>query len=108
MEQQVWSDPAVLKRLKENFVIIGLFNDDRTKLPESEWYTSEVDGRVKKTIGARNSDYQTKHFNANAYPYYVIVDHEGNPLVEPVGYDPDIKKFIQFLDEGVEKFKNKL
>ena len=51
MEARVWSDPEVLRRLRENFVIIALYADDRTQLPESEWIKSEIDGKIKKSIG---------------------------------------------------------
>jgi len=58
MEAVVWSDPAVLKRLKEDFVVVALYVDDKTELPEAEWITSRYDGKVKKTIGKKNADIQ--------------------------------------------------
>jgi thiol:disulfide interchange protein len=104
MEQKVWSDPRVLERLRENYVIIGLYTDDRSKLPEDEWYTSQVDGKEKKTLGKQNLDYQIEKFGTNSIPYYVLVDHQGNKLAEPRGHDLDIDAFIAFLDKGVENF----
>ena len=106
MEQKVWSDPGVLQRLKEDYIIIGIFTDDRTKLPENEWYTSNVDGKVKKTLGKQNLDFQIENFKTNSIPYYVVVDHTGNPLTDPRGHDVNIEAFINFLDEGVKNFNN--
>lgn len=103
MESEVWSDAEVLKRLREDFIIIALYTDDNTKLPENEWV--EVDGKTLKTIGKQNLHFQISKYNSNAQPYYIIVDHEGNDLVEPRGYDKDIKAFIDWMEEGKAKFK---
>lgn len=104
MEAKVWSDPEVLKRLSERFVIIALYVDDRTKLPESEWITSLVDGRVKNTIGKVNEDIEISRFKTNALPLYVITDHKGNPLNLPRQHNLDVKAFIEWLDEGYNNF----
>lgn len=105
MEENVWVDPQVLKRLKEDFVMVALYIDERLELPESEWYTSEYDGKVKKTLGKRNADFQITRFRNNAQPYYVILDHNENLLAPPQGYDTDIQAFVEFLDGAKEKFK---
>lgn len=105
MEGEVWSDPAVLQRLRNDFLIIALYADDRTPLPENEWYTSKTDGKVKKTIGAKNADYLVTTFHTNSIPLYVILDTNGKPLVDPVGYSPDKQKFIDFLDKGKAAFE---
>ena len=102
MEAKVWSNPKVLKRLRQNFVIVALYVDDKTKLPENEWITSDSDRTLKKTIGKKNLDFQITHFNTNTLPYYVIIDHNGKPLTKPIGYELDVRKFIDFLDEGVK------
>lgn len=107
MEQNVWSDPAVLKRLKEDFVIVAIYVDDKTELPESEWYTSTFDGKVKKTIGKQNFDFQIVKFNGNAQPYYVLLDNDEQPLVAPKSYVPNVDDFIQFLDEATQEFKSR-
>ncbi len=104
MEAKVWSDPEVLKRLRENFVIIALYVDDRTALPESEWITSLVDGKIKKTMGKVNEDIEISMFKTNALPLYVITDHEGNPMNDPSLHNLDIKAYIKWLDEGYNKF----
>ncbi len=105
MEAKVWSDPKVLKRLREDFVIIALYVDDKTKLPESEWLTSPSDKTMKKTLGKKNLDFQITRFNTNTLPYYVIVDLNGDPLTKAIGFDPDPRKYIDFLDEGLQNFR---
>jgi len=107
MEKNVWSDPAVLKRLSEDYVVIALYVDDRTKLPESEWVTSARDGKVKNTIGKKNADLQINMYGVNAQPYYVLVDHDGNSLVPPRAFDLDIDEYVDFLDKGLEEFKKR-
>ncbi len=100
MEARVWSDPAVLQRLREDYVIVALYVDDKTELPESQWYTSPYDQRVKKTIGAQNADLQIRKYNNNAQPHYCLVDGKGNLLVAPINYDLDPGNFAAFLDSG--------
>lgn len=107
MEAEVWSDPAVLERLSRNFVIIALYVDDRYQMPREKWITSPVDGKVKKTIGARNADLQIEKFRSNTQPLYVITDPEGNLLAGPLGAEFNISKFIAFLDRGMERFHQK-
>lgn len=107
MVSKVWSDPRVLERLKNNYIIVALYIDERKELPESEWYTSTVDGKVKKTLGKQNADLQISHFNINGQPFYVLLDNNEQPLVEPRGYNTDVEAYIQFLDKGVEEYKKK-
>jgi thiol:disulfide interchange protein DsbD len=106
MEAQVWSDPEVLRRLKQ-FVIIALYVDDKTPLPENEWITSTIDGKVKKTIGALNEDIEIAMFNTNALPLYVITDHEGAPLNKPMTTNRNIDEYKAWLDDGLSKFNNR-
>ncbi len=106
MEAKVWSDPEVLRRLRDNFVIVGLYVDDRTQLPEEEWIKSEVDGKLKKTIGKINEDLEISRFRTNALPLYVITDHEGNPLNNPMGTNMNIAEYTRWLDEGLELFNS--
>ncbi|GAA0892154.1 cytochrome c biogenesis protein CcdA [Fulvivirga kasyanovii] len=105
MEAVVWSDPEVLRRLKEDYVIVALYVDDKTELPESDWYTSKYDGKVKKTIGKQNADLQITNLNNNAQPFYVLVGLDEKVLVAPVTYDRSVPNFIEFLDEGSKKFE---
>ncbi len=104
VESKVWSDPGVLRRLSENFVIIALYCDDRTRLPEDEWVTSSVDGKVKKTIGQVNTNHEIIMFGTNTQPLYAITDHQGNPLVDPMGYNMDVDEYIEWLDKGYANF----
>jgi len=97
MEASVWSDPEVLNTLRNDFVIVALYTDDRTKLPESEWFTSEVDGREKKTIGQQNIDFEITRFRTNTIPLYVIMDADGNVLGEPRGTDLDVQSYLGWL-----------
>jgi len=105
MESTVWTDQGVLQRLRENFVIIALYVDDRTKLPENEWITSSIDGKVKSTLGKINEDFEMSRFKTNALPYYVIIDNDGNTLGSPMTYNPNVAEYIKWLDEGVSLFK---
>ena len=107
MEARVWSDSRVLKRLKEDFVMVALYIDERYTLPEEQWYTSTYDNKVKKTIGKQNADFQITRFNNNAQPYYVILDHEEELLINPIAYETDIQKFIDFLDKASKEFKHR-
>jgi thiol:disulfide interchange protein len=105
MESVVWSDPEVLKRLRNNFVVVALYVDDKTELPENQWYTSSYDKKIKKTIGKQNADLQINNLNNNAQPFYVLLGNDERVLVSPYGYDKDVTTFVKFLDSGLQKFK---
>jgi len=106
MESNVWSNPEVLRRLRDEYVIVAMYVDDKKSLPESEWITSNYDGKVKKTLGKKNANYQIENYNMNAQPYYVLLDNNGQDLNTPRAYDLDVDRFIEFLDEGIKNFKN--
>jgi len=107
MENRVWSDPEVLKRLRENFVIAALYVDDKViEMPKEQWYTNKA-GREVKLLGKKNAEIQIEKFGANAQPYYVILDADGNLLVPAHAYDLDIASYIKFLDAGVAAFDKK-
>jgi len=107
MEARVWSDPEVFRRLRDNFVIIELYVDDRTQLPENEWIFSAIDGKQKKTIGKIYEDLEISKFKTNALPLYVIADYEGNPMNTPMPTNLNIEEYKKWLDEGVAAFKAK-
>ncbi|XWW47386.1 thioredoxin family protein [Fibrella sp. USSR17] len=107
MEQRVWSDPAILARLQNDYVVVALYVDDKTELPEGEWYTSNYDQKTKKTIGAQNGDLQITRYGNNAQPHYCLVDGEGKLLVTPINYDLNIEKFGKFLDSGKAAFASR-
>ncbi|MEO6286634.1 MAG: cytochrome c biogenesis protein CcdA [Dyadobacter sp.] len=104
MEARVWVDPAVQQRLRNDYVIVALYVDDKTELPESQWYTSKYDDKVKKTIGAQNADLQIVAYNNNAQPHYCLVGHDGKLLVAPKNYDLNPANFAAFLDSGKAAF----
>ena len=83
---------------------MALYVDDKTELPEADWYTSSYDGKVKKTIGAQNADLQITKYNNNAQPHYCLVKSDGKLLVPPKNYDRDVAHFVAFLDSGKAKF----
>lgn len=104
MEAVVWSDPQVLSRLQEDFVVVALYVDDKTELPESEWYTSPLDNKVKKTIGKQNADLQIRSLENNAQPFYVLLGDDERVLAWPYGYDRSVEGFVNFLERGKKKY----
>ena len=97
MEARVWSDPRVLQRLRNDYVIVSLYVDDKTKLPESEWLTTDK-GKVLKDVGRVNSHLVLERFGVNSQPNYFLLDADGNTLAGPRGYNLDTDAFVQFLD----------
>ena len=103
MEANVWSDPAVLKRLREDYVVVALYVDEKTELPEEEWYISAYDNKIKKSIGKQNLDFMIQRLNANAQPYYTLIGPDEEMLAIPKGYDLDVSNFVEFLDQGIRR-----
>lgn len=107
MEAKVWSDPEVLKLLKEKFVVVALYVDDKTPLPERKWVESNVDGKMKKTIGDINLDFQICNFDESAQPLYVTLDSNEDLLAKPVSYvSKDV--FKTFLENSIVEHKKQL
>ena len=104
MEARVWSDERVLKLLREEYVVVALYADDKLKVDEADWVTTDA-GKVLKTLGKINSYYALKNYGVNAQPYYVLQGASGEQLVEPRGYDLDVEAFVDFLQRGVEAYK---
>lgn len=107
MEATVWADGEVLRRLRDDYVLISLYVDDKTPLPLEEQFVSKFSGKKIKTVGNKWSDYQASTFNINSQPYYVLMDHDRTLLVPPTAYDPSIPAYINFLDSGKEVFYQK-
>ena len=103
MEARVWSDPQVLDILRNDYVIVALYSDDKKVVPESEWVTTDS-GKVLKSLGKINSYYALKTFGVNAQPYYVLQGRDGKQLVPPRGYDLNVQGFVDFLRSGVEAY----
>lgn len=98
MEEEVWSNPDVLKRIKENFVLVSLYVDEKEELPEVEQYIDKNGSKIV-TVGDKNLDYESKKFDLNAQPLYMFLDLKGNALSDKrYGYNADIQKFINHLD----------
>lgn len=104
MEQRVWSDPKVLSMLKNDFVIVVLYTDDKTKLPENEWVTTSR-GKVLKDRGRVNAWFVRENFGVSAQPNYVLLSPDGKQLAPIRGYNTDIDGFVEFLNSGLEKMK---
>ena len=104
MEARVWSDPRVLQILRDEYVVVALYADDKKTLDKSEWVTLE-NGKVLKELGKINSNFVMNKFGANAQPYYILLDGSENKLTEPRGYDLNPDAFIAFLEEGVKNYK---
>jgi len=109
MEEQVWKNPDVLKRMKENFVLISLYVDESTELTDAEKVTN-TKGEKITTVGEKNLEYEVSKFGFNAQPLYMFLDLNGKPLSDvKYGYDPAVQKFINHLDTvkaAFEKNKN--
>lgn len=98
MEEQVWKDPAVLSRIKENFILVSLYVDETEELPINEQYTDKNGVKIE-TVGGKNLDYEIKTFGFNAQPLYMFLDLNGKPLSDvKYGYDPSVAGFIKHLD----------
>jgi cytochrome c biogenesis protein CcdA/thioredoxin-related protein len=107
MEGQVWSDPKVMQKLKEDFVIVSLYVDvQNIDLPENEQFFSEALSKQVETLGDKNADLQVKRYGANTQPYYFFLDANEKKLVENgYGYDPAIEKFSNLLDRVKDEYK---
>jgi thiol:disulfide interchange protein DsbD len=106
MEDNVWSDKTILGLLSNDYVLISLYVDDKTTLPENEQYISETTKRKVKTIGNKWSDFQATHFKTNAQPFYVLIGHDGQMLAQPKGYDTSIDGYLKFLKDGLNNFSS--
>ncbi|MDX1284313.1 MAG: cytochrome c biogenesis protein CcdA, partial [Draconibacterium sp.] len=99
MENSVWTNAEVMKMLSEKYVVVGLYTDDRTKLAENEWITSEVDGKVKKTLGKKNLDILISKYDTNSIPYHAIIEMDGTEHTMGVTFDES--EFKAFLEKGL-------
>jgi len=107
MEASVWPDKEVLRRLREDYVLISLYVDDKTALSQEEKYESAFSGKKVNSIGQKWSDFQASKFGTNSQPYYVIADHDGNVLVPPQAFNLDINNYTKFLESGRIAFEKK-
>ena len=103
MEQRVWSDPRVLEILRNGYVITALYTDDKSKLEEKDWVTTE-NGKVLKDFGRVNSYIVRTRFGVNAQPNYALLDNNGELMVPIRGYNLDVDAFVAFLQSGIEEY----
>ncbi|MBM0656496.1 thioredoxin family protein [Capnocytophaga genosp. AHN8471] len=105
MEDNVWGKPEVLNILKNKVVLISLLVDDKNELPENEVKPSKIrEGKMIKTIGQKWSEFQALRYHSNSQPLYVLMGHDEQNLVPPVGYTPDVEKFSSWLHSGINAF----
>ena len=105
MEDNVWVKQEVKNMFLEDYVVVSLYVDLKTKLPEAEQYISETTGRKVRSVGNKWTDFQISRFNRNTQPYYVVLDENENQIGEGYSYDPDPEDFIEWLNEGLTEFK---
>lgn len=107
MEAKVWTDPRVSNKLENDYVLISLFVDDKTRLPEPIDVTENGQKRTLRTVGDKWSYLQRSKFGANAQPFYVALDNDGKPLTGAYSFNEDISKYIDFLDKGLKNYVRK-
>ena len=107
MEAAVWTDEDVKKTITEDYVLIQLFVDDKTPLPEPIEVVENGQPRKLRTVGDRWSYFQRTKFGSNTQPFYVLLDNEGHALNSSYSYDEDIKKYTEFLQKGLDNYKKK-
>ena len=105
MELAVWTDQKVSKLIQDDYVLITLYVDNKTPLPENIKVTENGKERTLRTLGDKWSYLQRVKFGANAQPFYVLIDNDGNPLNKSYSYDEDINKYVDFLETGLNNYK---
>jgi thiol:disulfide interchange protein DsbD len=106
MEAAVWSDPQVADILNNQYVLISLYVDDKTPLPQPIEIEENGQQRTLRTVGDKWSYLQRTKFGANAQPFYVLLDNEGHPLAPSRSYDEDIAAYLQFLRQGLSRYSH--
>ena len=107
MELAVWTDPKVSDLINNDYVLITLYVDEKTPLPAPIQVMENGKERTLRTVGDKWSYLQRVKFGANAQPFYVLIDNEGNPLNKSYSYDEDIAKYVDFLETGLDNYKKK-
>ncbi len=108
MEVKVWSDPRVLSKLKNDYIVVSLYTDDKTDLPESEQYDSKILSTRVNNVGKKFKDLQATKFNTISQPYYVLLGLDEQELVSPpIGVELDVEKYLAYLNRGLAEFAKK-
>ena len=105
MELAVWTDQKVSKLIQDDYVLITLYVDNKTPLPENIKVMENGKERTLRTLGDKWSYLQRVKFGANAQPFYVLIDNEGNPLNKSYSFDEDVAKYVDFLETGLNNYK---
>ncbi len=105
MEENVWSKDNILPIFKNEVVLVSLFVDERIKLPEDKQYISKYTGDKVTTVGQKWSEFETYKYKNNSQPLYVIENHKGENMNEPIGYTPEVDVYYKWLRKGIENFK---
>lgn len=105
MEAAVWTNPEVQQLMEDEYVVISLFVDEKTPLPETQTVEENGETRKLRTIGDKWSYLQRHKFGANAQPFYVLVDNDGNPLAPSRSYDEDVPAYVRFLQAGLKNYR---
>ena len=104
MELAVWHDPKVRDLLTKDYVLISLYVDEKTPLPESIEVQENGQTTTLRTVGDKWSYLQRSKFGANAQPFYVLIDNEGKPLNGSYSYDESVENFVDFLQAGLKNY----
>ena len=107
MEAAVWTDPQVAQLMKEEYVLITLYVDEKTPLAEKLMVQENGQSVTLRTVGDRWSYLQRSKFGANAQPFYVLLDNEGHPLTASYSYNEDVQAYVAFLEEGLRQYNRK-
>ncbi len=107
VEDNVWSDRSIQDILTNDYILVSLYVDLRTKLPEDEIYYSETLGKKVKYIGQKWQEFQQKRYQQGAQPYYVMTFTDGTTIDKPLAYEPNIDRYKKWLLEGLEEFKKR-
>ena len=105
MEDNVWSDAEVKKLLTNDYILVSLYVDLRTALPDNQIYTSKETGKKIRNIGQKWADYQLTHFQIQGQPYYVLMTPEQKVLNQPMAFNLDVEQYRQWLQEGLTLFR---
>ncbi len=113
MEADVWTDPKVFNTIKNDYVLLQLVVDDKADLPEAERFVSTYSGKKITTLGGKWSDLEASRFGANAQPFYVLLDSDGNMMADKTGKtlqpspaDYDVNSYLKFLENGITAYKS--
>ena len=107
VEERVWSDERVKKILAEDVVLVSLYVDEAKELPEDQKVFSKALGRNLKTVGNKWTSFEIEHFNANAQPYYILVDKDLKRFSKPLEAELDVEVYLKWLQDGIAKYKEK-